>query len=302
MANRTSRLRSVAILYLLLSPSLILLFVFNYLPMYGLVVAFQDYSIYQGFWKSEWVGLKHFAYFLADDKFWSVLRNTVILNLYDIAFGFTAPIVFALLVNEIMKPRAKKLVQTVSYLPHFLSWIVVAGLVHQMLSPSGGLVNLALESLLGIAPIDFMTDKSLFRPIAVASEIWKSVGWSAILYFAVIAGVDSTLYEAAMIDGAGRFRQALHITLPAMVPMIVLLFLLKLAAMFTIGFERVFLLQNPLVYDVSDVIPTYIYRLGLQQSQYSLTTAIGFAQSVVAFVFLVVSNWLSKRWTGMGLY
>ncbi|XID95745.1 ABC transporter permease [Paenibacillaceae bacterium WGS1546] len=302
MAKRKIRVKSLSTLYLLLSPALILLFVFNYLPMYGLIVSFQDYSIYQGFWRSEWVGFKHFAYFLTDDKFWSVMRNTLLLNVYDIAFGFTAPILFALLVNEVLKNKFKKIVQTVSYLPHFLSWIVVAGLVHQMLSPAGGLVNVALEFLFGINPIDFMTDKGMFRSIAVISEIWKSVGWAAILYFAVIAGVDTTLYEASMIDGAGRFKKALHITLPAMIPMIVLLFLLKLAAIFTIGFERVFLLQNPLVYDVSEVIPTYVYRLGLQQAQYSLTTAIGLSQSLIAFILLVVSNRMSKKWTGMGLY
>lgn len=302
MARRKIRFKSVFILYMLLSPSLILLLVFNYLPMYGIVVSFQDYSIYQGFWNSDWVGFKHFAYFLSDDKFWSVMRNTLLLNVYDIVFGFTAPIVFALLVNEMLKHRMKKIVQTVSYLPHFLSWIVVAGLVHQMLSPVNGLVNVLLEFLFGMSPIDFMTDKGMFRAIAVIAEIWKSIGWSAILYFAVIAGVDTTLYEASTIDGAGRFRQAIHITLPAMVPMIVLLFLLKLAAIFTIGFERVFLLQNPLVYDVSEVVPTYVYRLGLQQAQYSLTTAIGLAQSLIAFVLLVASNRLSKRWTGMGLY
>jgi len=302
MARRKIRFKSVFILYMLLLPSMLLLLVFNYFPMYGLIISFQDYSVFRGFWHSDWVGWKHFAYFLSDDKFWSVMRNTVILNVYDILFGFTAPILFALLVNEILRKRVKKIVQTISYLPHFLSWIVVAGLVHQMLSPVNGLVNEMLGFLFGMSPIDFMTDKGMFRSIAVISEIWKSVGWSAILYFAVIAGVDTTLYESSMIDGASRFRQAIHITLPAMVPMIVLLFLLKLAAIFTIGFERVFLLQNPLIYDVSEVIPTYIYRLGLQQSQYSLTTAIGLAQSFIAFVFLVGSNRLSKRWTGMGLY
>lgn len=302
MAKRKIRFKSIFTLYMLLAPSVLLLLVFNYLPMYGLIISFQDYSIYQGFWKSEWVGFKHFAYFLSDDKFWSVMRNTLLLNLYDIVFGFTAPIIFALLVNEVLKNKFKKIVQTVSYLPHFLSWIVVAGLVHQMLSPANGLVNVMLEYVFGMSPIDFMTDKGMFRSIAVIAEIWKSVGWSAILYFAVIAGVDPTLYEASMIDGANRFRQALHITLPAMVPMIVLLFLLKLAAIFTIGFERVFLLQNPLVYDVSEVVPTYVYRLGLQQAQYSLTTAIGLSQSLLAFLLLVGSNRLSKKITGMGLY
>ncbi len=301
-STRKVRPRTLITLYLLLAPTLVSLFIFQYVPMYGVIVAFQDYSIYQGFLGSNWVGFKHFMYFLSDDKFWSVMRNTLLLNVYDLAFGFTAPILFALLANEIMKNSFKRIVQTISYLPHFLSWIVVAGLVHQMLSPVDGLVNVLLSNVFGIDPIHFMAEKGMFRSIAVITEIWKSVGWSAILYFAVIAGVDSTLYEAAVIDGANRFRQAIHITLPAMIPMIVLLFLLKLASLFGIGFERVFLLQNPLVYDVSEVISTYIYRMGLERVQYSLTTAIGLTQSLVAFVLLVGSNRLSKKLTGMGLY
>jgi putative aldouronate transport system permease protein len=301
LARRKIPLKTVFALYALLAPTLVSLFLFHYLPMYGIIISFQDYSIYKGFLGSDWVGLKHYLYFLQDDKFWQVMRNTLILNFYDIVFGFTAPIGFALLANEIVSRVWKRTFQTISYLPHFLSWIVVAGLVHQMLSPVDGLLNMALGAF-GIEPISFMTDKDLFRPIAVIAEIWKNVGWSAILYFAVIAGVDPTLYEAATIDGAGRFRQALHVTLPAMVPMIVLMFLLRLASIFGIGFERVFMLQNPLVYEVSEVISTYIYRLGLERAQYSLTTAIGLTQSLLAFVLLVVSNRLSKRWTGMGMY
>ncbi|MFD0871308.1 sn-glycerol-3-phosphate transport system permease protein ugpA [Chlamydia abortus] len=302
MSKRKVRTRSLITLYLLLAPTLISLFFFNYIPMYGVIVAFKDYSVYKGVFGSDWAGLKYFAYFLNDAKFWSVMKNTLILNFYDLLFGFTAPILFALLANEIFARGFKRIVQTISYLPHFLSWIVVAGLVHQMLSPADGLLNMFLKSAFGIDPIYFMAEKEMFRAIAVIAQIWKSVGWSAILYFAIIAGIDSSLYEAAMIDGASRFRQAIHVTLPAMVPMITLLFLLQLANIFGIGFERVFLLQNPLVYDVSEVISTYIYRVGLEQSQYSLTTAIGLTQSVMAFVLLVVSNRVSKKLSGTGLY
>lgn len=302
MAKRKTRTRSLITLYAMLAPTIILLFVFNYIPMYGIIIAFKDFSIYKGFLGSDWVGLKHFTYFLQDAKFWSVMRNTLILNFYDLLFGFTAPILFALLANEIFANKYKRIVQTISYLPHFLSWIVVAGLVHQMLSPVDGLLNMFLSSVFGFDPIYFMAEKEMFRTIAVIAQIWKTIGWSAILYFAIIAGIDNHLYEAAMIDGASRFRQAIHVTLPSMVPMITLLFLLQLANIFGIGFERVFLLQNPLVYDVSEVISTYIYRVGLEQSQYSLTTAIGLTQSVMAFALLVGSNRLSKRLTGMGLY
>ncbi|WP_308639488.1 ABC transporter permease [Paenibacillus silvisoli] len=294
--------RTLVSLYVLLAPTLILLFIFNYVPMYGILIAFQDFSVYRGALHSPWAGFKHFGYFLTDDTFWHVMRNTFLLNLYDLLFGFTAPVLFALLANEIRRPGFKRTMQTISYLPHFLSWIVVSGIIYRLLSPENGLVNGILESVFGMGPIDFMTSEAYFRTIAVAADIWKSVGWSAILYFATIAGIDSTLYEAAMIDGANRFRQTIHVTLPALVPLLVLLLLLRLSSMFGIDFERVFLLQNPLVYDVSDVISTYVYRMGLEKAQYSLTTAIGLLQGLLGFGLLLGANRLAKRWAGMGLY
>ncbi|MBP1993788.1 ABC transporter permease [Paenibacillus eucommiae] len=290
-------------LYILMAPTILSLFIFNYIPMYGVIIAFQDYSVFKGVMGSDWVSLKHFTKFLTDDRFWSVMQNTLIINFYDLLFGFTAPILFALLANEIYNKKFKRIMQTVSYLPHFLSWVVVAGLFYAILSPSAsGLVNNALVWLFGIEPIFFMTEPGLFRGIVVFADIWKSVGFSAILYFAVIAGIDSSLYEAAWIDGANRVQQAIFITLPGMAPMIVLMFLLKIASIFGIGFERIFLMQNPLVYDKSDVIATYVYRIGLEQAQYSLTTAIGLTQSLLAFVLLISANWASKRAVGMGLY
>ncbi|GBF76202.1 hypothetical protein PA598K_04653 [Paenibacillus sp. 598K] len=288
-------------LYTLIAPVLLLIFIFNYIPMYGILISFQDFSPFRGVGDSPWVGFKHIAYFLSDEAFWQVMRNTLIINFYDLLFGFTAPIVFALLANELIGSRIKRLVQTISYLPHFLSWIVVSGFFYQMLSPTEGIVN-AVLGWFQIEPQYFMVNKEWFRAILVSSGIWKEVGWSAILYFAVIAGIDSSLYEATMIDGAGRFRQMLHVTLPGMLPMIILLLLLKLSTIFAIGFERIFVMQNPLVLDVSDVISTYVYRVGLLGSQYSLTTAIGFIQSILGFVLLVSANRLSKRLVGMGLY
>lgn len=295
------RVRSLLCLYLMFAPTAILMFLFNYIPMYGIIIAFKDFSIFKGMTASEWVGLKHFSTFLHDEKFWIIMKNTWIINLYDLLFGFTAPILFALLANELHQKTIKRVVQSVSYLPHFLSWVVVSGIFYQILSPQTGLVN-AFLGWFGVEPIFFMTEEGIFRGILVFADIWKNVGWSAILYFAVISGIDTSLYEAAWIDGANRFKQAIHITIPHMMPMIVLLFLLKLANLFGIGFERVFLLQNPLVYDVSDVISTYVYRAGLELSQYSLTTAIGLTQSVLGFVLLVASNKFSKRWTGLGMY
>ncbi|WP_127579518.1 ABC transporter permease [Paenibacillus koleovorans] len=295
------RPRSLLSLYLLFAPTFLFLFVFNYIPMYGIIISFQKYSIYKGILGSDWIGFENFRYFLNDPKFWSIMKNTLLINFYDIVFGFTAPIVFALLANELYQKTFKRVMQTISYLPHFLSWIVVAGIFTQVLSPSTGIFNIFI-GWFGFEPHYFMADPSIFRGILVYADIWKSVGWSAILYFAVIAGIDSSLYEAAWIDGASRWRQVIHITIPHMMPMIVLLFLLKLASIFGIGFERVFLMQNPLVYEVSDVISTYVYRTGIESSQYSLTTAISFAQSILNFILLISSNYISKRWMGLGMY
>ncbi|WP_135557270.1 ABC transporter permease [Paenibacillus cymbidii] len=288
-------------LCLLLLPSVLLLFVFQYLPMYGIVISFQDFSPYLGIQGSHWVGFKQFNYFLHDPTFWVVMRNTLIINLYDIVFGFTAPILFALLANELMQKAFKSVVQSISYMPHFFSWIVVSGVFYSILSPETGMLN-ELLGWFGIDSVYFMAEERYFRGIVIFADIWKNVGWSAILYFAVIAGIDKSLYEAAMIDGAGRVRQIRHITLPAMYPMIILLLLLKISTIFSIGFERLFTMQNPLVYSVSDVISTYIYRLGLEKSQFSLTTAIGLVQSLLGFVLLLAANKLSKRISGMGLY
>lgn len=301
---KSKRVRSKTLisLYLLLAPTLLLLFIFQYIPIYGILIAFMDYSPFRGVGGSPWVGFEYFHFFLNQEKFWEVMGNTLIINFYDIVFGFTAPILFAILANEILFKPYKSIMQTISYLPHFLSWVVASGFIYQLLSPKNGLVNGVLGYLFGMEPIYFITEESLFRGIVVLADIWKSMGWSAILYFAVIAGIDDSLYEAAMIDGAGRVRQIFHITLPAMIPMIILLLLLKLSTIFTIGFDRIFLMQNPLVYDVSDVISTYIYRLGLEQSQYGLSTAIGLVQSVLGFSMLLAANKLSKKWVGMGLY
>ncbi|MBP1993160.1 ABC transporter permease [Paenibacillus eucommiae] len=303
-AMRTKRRvyrKTVFALYLILAPTLLLLLLFKYMPMYGISIAFQDFSPYRGISGSPWVGLKHFAHFIQDETFWKVMQNTLIINFYDILFGFSAPIVFAILANELTHGMFKRVTQTISYLPHFLSWVVVAGVFYQILSPADGLVNEML-GWFSIEPIYFTTEKELFRGLIVSVGIWKDVGWSAILYFAVIAGIDSSLYEAAKVDGASRLRQIWHITLPGMVPMIILLLLLRLSSIFEIGFERMFVMQNPIVLDVSDVISTYVYRIGLQNSQYSLTTAIGFVQSVLGFLMLITANKASKKLSGMGLY
>ena len=295
--------KKIIVLYLMVLPALALIFIFNYLPYSGLVIAFKDFQPFKGIWGSPWAGLKYFGKFLTDEKFYSVLLNTLKINFCDIILGFTAPIIFALLANEIYNIKFKKTVQTISYLPNFLSWIVVSGIFYEVLSPGEtGLINIVLHNVFGIEPIYFMASQKLFVPIIVFVDIWKNMGWSAILYFATIAGIDVSLYEAADMDGAGRFKQAIHITIPSMISIIVLMFLLKISTIFTIGFDRIFLMQNPTVYNVSDVLSTYVYRAGLVEMQFSLTTAIGMVQGILGFALIYFSNKLSKRVVGLGLY
>ena len=228
--------------------------------------------------------------------------NTVYISFLDLVFGFPMPIVFALLANEIGNTKFKRTMQTISYLPHFLSWVVVFLVFYQFLSPMAGLLNKLLVSLFGIEPVPFLIDKRYFLPVIVFVDIWKSVGWGAILYFATIAGIDSALYEAAYIDGAGRLRMAWHVTLPSLLSIIVLMFILRISGIFQVGFERIFMFATPLTYDVSDVISVYVYRLGLVEAQYSLTTAIGLIQSVLGFTMLFAANRLSGRIVGLGLW
>lgn len=305
--NTTSRRPIVwngktASLLLLFAPAVVLLVLFNYIPIGGIVMAFKDFSPYRGIWKSPWAGLHHFVSFLGDAKFWSVVRNTVFISFLDLVCGFPMPILFALLANEIGSRTFKRTMQTISYLPHFLSWVVVFLVFYQFLSPMAGLLNKLLVGIFGIQPIPFLIDKRYFLPVIIFVDIWKGVGWGAILYFATIAGIDSTLYEAAYIDGAGRLRMVWHVTLPSLLSIIVLMFILRVSGIFQVGFERIFMFATPLTYNVSDVISVYVYRLGLVEAQYSLTTAIGLVQSFLGFAMLYAANRLSARVVGLGLW
>jgi putative aldouronate transport system permease protein len=282
-------------------PAAALLLLFHYVPIYGIIIAFKEYSPYLGIFGAPWVGLKHFQYFLTDPKFWSVVKNTLIISALDIGFGFPAPIVFALLANEIAGRRFKRVMQTVSYLPHFISWVVVFGIFYQFLSPVYG-IAMRFVAMLGFDPPHIMGTVSLFRPLVVVLEIWKGVGWGAILYFATLAGIDEGLYEAAYIDGAGRLRMVFSITIPGILPIVMLLLVFRIAGFFSVGFERIFVFSNPLNYEVSDVIAVYVYRLGLIQAQYSRTAAIGLTQSVMAFTLLFTANRLSGRVAGLTLW
>jgi putative aldouronate transport system permease protein len=276
-------------------------FLFKYVPIWGIIVSFKDFTPYLGMFGSPWVGLKHFRYFLSDPKYWQVVRNTVLISVMDIGFGFPAPIIFALLANEIINRPFKRIMQTISYLPHFLSWVVVYGIFYQFFSPSFGLLG-RFVSALGFEPINIMAKTQLFRPMIVGLGIWKNVGWSAILYFAYLAGIDDQLYEAAYIDGAGRLRMVFSVTLPGLLPIIMLLLIFRISALMTVGFERIFVFSNPLNYSVSDVIEVYVYRLGMMQAQYSQSAAIGLTLSVIAFILLFTANKLSGKLAGYALW
>jgi putative aldouronate transport system permease protein len=275
-------------------PGLAFLFVFNYLPMYGILIAFKEFDIDRGILGSPWAGLKYFRQLVEIRGIWNVVYNTLRISLLKIVIMFPFPILFALLLNEIRHMRFKRVVQTISYLPHFLSWVIVAGLVMDLLSPSTGVAGLIMRAL-GLQPQVLLTNTNWFVPILIVSEMWKEVGWGVVVFLASIAGIDPSLYESARIDGAGRFKQAIHITLPGLVPVITVLFILNAGGVFDAGFDQIFNLYSPLVYSVADIIDTYIYRMGLTRAQYSFATALGLVRNLISFGLIVFVNFLARR-------
>lgn len=286
-------LRRNWIIYLMALPVIAYYLIFHYGPMYGLLIAFKDYSPAQGIWGSPWVGFKHFDSFFNGIYFWRLIRNTVLINFYDLLFGFPAAILLALLLNEIRKMAFKRFVQTISYLPHFISIVVVAGMMFDFLSRDG-LIN-QLLGFIGVDPIDFLKEAGWFRFIFVSSGIWQGIGWGSIIYLASIANIDPTLYEAAKIDGASRWRQTFHITIPGIMPTIVIMLILNMGHMLSVGSEKVLLLYNPLTYETADVISTYVYRKGILEASYSFTAAVGLFNSVISLILIVSANAISKR-------
>ncbi len=281
-------------LYILFAPVLIWYIVFAYWPMYGLVIAFKDYNIVKGMSASEWVGFKNYESFFRDPYFYRLLRNTIVLNVYGLVFGFPVPIVLALLFNEVRKAAFKRITQTITYLPYFISAVVVCGLVIQFLSPSTGVVNAILNKL-GMESIYFMQDPAYFRTVYVTMSIWQSAGFSAIIYMAALAGISPELYEAARIDGAGRWKQLVYITFPALLPTAIMLVILNMGGMLQSDYEKIILLANPTVYETADVLNTYVYRKGLLETNFSYATAVGLFQGIVGFVLVVTANKISRR-------
>lgn len=287
----------------MLIPGLLFYIVFRYVPLLGSVIAFKDYNIFEGILRSDWVGLKWFLQVFRSDYFGSLLVNTLAISLYQILFSFPVPIILALLMNEVRKMSFKRTIQTVIYLPHFLSWSIVAGLAYMMLSSQTGLVNnLLITSGLIREPIEFLQDAQYTRAIIVGAGVWKEAGWNTIIFLASLSGISPTLYEASRIDGASRWKQCFYITIPGLMPAIVTLLLLKVGHIMELGFEPVYPFVNPLTASKGDVFDTYTYVVGVVRGQYSITTAIGLFKSVVGFVLLLLSNRVSKATVGEGIY
>lgn len=286
--------------YVMIIVPLIVYVAFKYVPMFGVIIGFQDYNPWLGFAESPFVGLKHFRDFVTGPYFVRLMLNTLFLNVLILVFAYPAAILFALLLNELRVGAFKRVSQTISYLPHFISTVVVVGILKEMFAYSG-IVNQFL-GLFGAEAIPFFSVSAAFRPLYVGSDIWQDVGWDSIIYLAAIAGINPELYEAATIDGATRFQKARFITIAGILPTMVILFVLKSGDMLSIGFEKVFLMQNPSIYDVADVIPTYIYRRGIQDLNYSYATAVGMFNAVLSMILLISTNKIAKTVTETSLW
>ena len=287
-------------LYFLLIPGIIFFAVFKYAPMYGLKIAFMDYNQYDPS-KSAWVGFDQFIKLFSKRSFIPVLRNTVVISLLKLIIGFPIPVILALMMNEMRSLKFKKVSQTLLYLPHFISWVILAGIIMTLLDPDNGLITQFIYQITG-QRVMVLTNPKLFVPMLIITDIYKGMGWGTILYFAAISGIDPQLYEAASIDGAGKWKQALNITLPSIIPTIVVCFIMNCGNILNAGFDQIFMLYSTHVYDVADIIDTYVYRMGIENADYSFSTAAGMFKSVVAFILIVVVNQIAKKTGNEGLY
>jgi len=304
VANYLADLNRSKELLLILSPVIVYYVIFHYIPMAGVLVAFQDFKGFDGireFFQGPWVGFKWFTHFFDSLYFTRLIRNTLLLSTYGLFWGFPFPILFALLLNEIKTGLYKRTIQTLSYLPYFISIVIVVGMVHNFLSPQYGIVNIFLQKI-GIQPIHFMLNPSWFRTVYIASGIWQGFGFGSIIYLAALSGIDPTLYEAAEIDGAGRLKKIRHVSIPGMLPTIIILLILALGNLMSVGFEKVLLMYNPATYETADVISTYVYRAGIVEARFSFAAAIGLFNSVINFALLVAVNYLSKKVSSISLW
>lgn len=289
-------------LYLFLIPAVVFIGIFCYAPMYGILMAFQDYSPSKGIAGSAWVGLKWFQTFFSMPRFWQIVKNTLVISLYSLIVGFPIPILLALMINSVKSSRFKKITQTVTYMPHFISTVILVGMMSVFLSPRSGFLNHLITVLGGPEDLYYMGSTAAFPHLYVWSGIWKDMGWSSIIYLAALSGVDQELHEAAMVDGASKLKRIIHIDLPAIIPTMVILLIMNTGSIMNIGYEKVFLMQNDLNVTASEVISTYVYKIGLKQQQYSYSAAIGLFNNIVNFFLLMVVNKISKKISGSSLW
>jgi putative aldouronate transport system permease protein len=299
--KRQSNLMRGIPMYLMILPGFLFFIIFKYIPMGGLIIAFQEFDPFLGFLDSPWVGLDNFNRLFTDPDFWTLLFNTLILSGLNLFLFFPAPILIAILLNEVRRAWFRKSVQTIIYLPHFLSWVVVVSITVLLFATQDGGINKLLAGM-GYDRIELMTSPDYFRTLFVSQNIWKESGWNAIIFLAALAAVDPTLYEAAVMDGANRWRQVLHITIPALMSTIVLLFILRLGQVMELGFEHILLLQNPVNLSVADVFDTYVYRSGVLQGNFSYTTTVGIFKSVIGLILIAMANRLAKAFGQEGVY
>jgi putative aldouronate transport system permease protein len=288
-------------LYLFLLPAFVWFIIFYYTPIYGVTIAFKDYSLTKGILGSPWVGLKHFERMFGSPEFTRVFKNTLIISFLKLLFVYTSGIFLALALNELFHEKFKKVVQSITYLPHFLSWVIIGSIMVELLSPSSGLVNHMIVAL-GGKPIYFLAETEWFVSILILSDMWQSIGWGSIIYLAAIAGVDPQLYEAATMDGAGRFKKIWHVTLPSISSVIIIMMIFNIGNMMNAGFDQIFNLYNPAVYEVADIIDTYVYRVGLVQMNFSFSTAVGLFKNAIGLVLVLLVNRLANRFGQTGLW
>ncbi|WP_337101846.1 ABC transporter permease [Paenibacillus sp. YIM B09110] len=287
-------------LYVMAIPGIVFFIIFKFIPMGGSIIAFQEYSVFKGMLESTWVGFKHFEILFKSPDFYRIFTNTLILGFLKIAIVFPVPIALALFLNEVRLALLKKTIQTALYIPHFLSWVIIAGIAFDVFSLSG-MFN-TIRDWFGMEPILLMQQEESFRWIYVLTGIWRDAGWGTIVYLAAISSIDAQVYEAAVIDGASRFKQMLHITLPLLIPTILVLFLLDLGNFMELGFDHVYNLLTPMTYSVGDIIDTYVFRTGIQEARYSFATAVGLFQAIIGFILVLIFNRISKKVSGGGLW
>lgn len=289
------------VLYLMLLLPILHIALFSYAPIYGVMIAFKDYKLGIGIWHSVWNDFEHFRLMLSDHLFLRALRNTIYISFLQLLVGCSFPIAFALLLNEIRHNLFKRVVQTISSFPHFISWVIVASMMVEVFSPQRGIINYFIQ-LFGGNPVAFLSSKAYFVPLLIVSDVWKGIGWAAILYIATITAISPDFYEAASIDGANRFQKMVYITIPSLVPIIIILLLLRLGNILNVGFDQIFNLYNPLVYEVADIIDTYVYRIGLIEHRFDYSAAVGLFKNVVGLFFLVTVNQIIRKRSDYGVW